>query len=78
MSETGQINIPLECTCKKALISVEEDLIDFGNVISGEEKTKFLKIKNTGALPTKIYIKTNEGKSIQFFTMEDLKKRELE
>jgi len=36
LSETGLINIPLICTCKKALIAVEEPLIDFGNVIFGE------------------------------------------
>ena len=37
LSETGLIKIPLICTCKKALISVEEDAIDFGNVIFGEQ-----------------------------------------
>jgi hypothetical protein len=36
LSETGRINIPLKCTCKKALISVEEGTIDFGDVIFGE------------------------------------------
>ena len=36
LSETGRIDIPLVCTCKKALVAVEEPLIDFGNVIFGE------------------------------------------
>jgi len=76
LSETGQINIPLICTCKKALISVEEDNIDFGNVIFGEQSTKYLKLKNTGALPTRIYIKTNDGRTVPFFSMDDLRKRE--
>lgn len=76
LSETGKINIPLICTCKKALIEVEHNEIDFGNVIFGEQQTKYLTLKNTGALPTKIYIKTNDGKTIQFFGMDDLKKRE--
>lgn len=57
LSETGKIEIPLICTCKKALISVDERLINFGAVIFGEENTQYLKIDNTGALPTKIYIK---------------------
>jgi hypothetical protein len=39
LSETGRIDIPLVCTCKKALIAVEEPLIDFGNVIFGEQNT---------------------------------------
>jgi dihydroxyacetone kinase len=45
-SETGRIDIPLICTCKKALISIEENEIDFGNVIFGEQSTRYLKIKN--------------------------------
>ena len=76
LSETGQINIPLICTCKKALISVEENQIDFGNVIFGEQETKYLKLKNNGALATKIYIKTNDGRAIPFFSMDDLNNRE--
>ena len=37
LSETGKINIPLICTCKKALIEVENNEIDFGDVIFGEQ-----------------------------------------
>lgn len=66
LSETGKIEIPLVCTCKKALISVEESMIDFGSVIFGEMSTKYLKFKNDGALPTKIYIKSNNGQVIPF------------
>ena len=66
LSETGEIKIPLICTCKKALISTEEPKIEFGNVIFGEQKTINLKLKNSGALATKIYIKTNDGKVLPF------------
>ena len=31
---------------------------------------------NKGALSTKVYIKTNDGKVIPFFSMDDLRKRE--
>ena len=61
LSETGRIDIPLICTCKKALIEVENPEIDFGNVIFGEQQVRYLKLKNSGALATKIYIKTNVG-----------------
>lgn len=61
LSENGPINIPLICTCKKALIEVETEKIDFGNVIFGEQSTQYLKIKNTGALPTKIFVKSPNG-----------------
>jgi hypothetical protein len=35
-----------------------------------------LKLNNTGALATKIYVKTNDGRTIPFFNMDDLRKRE--
>lgn len=76
LSETGIIKIPLVCICKKALISVEDANIDFGNVIFGEQQTKYLKLNNSGALPTKVYVKTADGRTIPFFSMEDLRKRE--
>jgi hypothetical protein len=73
----------LVCTCKKALISVEKedskseaDVIDFGKVIFGEQATRSLRIVNKGALPTKITVKSNDGKTIPIFSMEDLRKRE--
>lgn len=76
LSETGKIDIPLICTCKKALISVEDPLIDFGSVIFGEQNTKYLKIDNTGALATKIYIKDKKGRQIPFVSVEEMKARE--
>ena len=39
LSETGKIEIPLICNCKKALISVDDPLINFGAVIFGEQNT---------------------------------------
>jgi len=47
----------LICTCKKALIEVEEPEIEFGEVIFGELSTQYLKLENKGALSTKIYVK---------------------
>jgi len=76
LSETGIIKIPLICICKKALLSVEDSNIDFGNVIFGEQQTRYLKLNNSGALATKVYVKTNDGRTIPFFSMEDLRKRE--
>jgi len=76
LSETGTIKIPLICICKKALLSVEDSHVNFGNVIFGEQQTRFLKLNNSGALPTKIYVKTSDGRTIPFFSMDDLRKRE--
>lgn len=55
---------------------MEESVIDFGNVIFGEQSTKTLKLRNSGALATKVYIKTNEGRTIPYFSMDDLRDRE--
>jgi hypothetical protein len=47
-------------------------------VIFGEQKTMYLKLKNAGALATRIYVKTNDGRSIPFFGMDDLRQRDEE
>jgi hypothetical protein len=76
LSETGRIDIPLICTCKKALVAVEDPMIDFGDVIFGEQNTQYLKLNNTGALTTKIYAKTADGRTVPFVTLDELKARE--
>lgn len=30
LSATGKIEIPIECTCKKAVVSISDKVIDFG------------------------------------------------
>jgi len=65
LSETGPINIPLICTCKKAqvyLASPELSKVDFGQVIYGEQCTRYVKLKNEGALTAKIFVKTPDGR----------------
>ena len=34
-----------------------------------------MKLRNEGALPTKIYVKTNDGRTIPFVNQEDLQKK---
>lgn len=77
LAETGLIQIPLVCTCKKALIQVDETNLNFGDVIFGESSTQYVKIENKGALSTKIYVKTSEGRSIPFVQAEDLPQSDL-
>jgi len=76
LSETGRIDIPLICTCKKALIEVETPKIDFGKVIFGEQNTQYLKITNKGALPTKVFVKAPDGTTIPFISVDDIKQKE--
>lgn len=75
LAETGPINIPLICTCKKALLEVPEPIIDFGDVIFGEQASVNLKVKNNGALPAQIYIKTSRGDKIPVMEEEDLEEK---
>ena len=56
-------------------MSVEDPNIDFGQVIYGEQCTKLLKLKNEGALPTKIFIKTADGLTIPFINQDELNKK---
>jgi hypothetical protein len=64
LSETGPINIPIECTYKKAIVTIEETTIDFDKVIFGEQGTKVLKLVNSGALATDVYIKNLKGANL--------------
>ena len=78
MSETGIINIPLICTCKKALVYLvnpEQAKVDFGSVIYGEQCTRTVKLKNEGALPTRVFVKTPDGVTIPFVNQEELNKK---
>lgn len=53
LSETGLCEIPIECYCKKCLISFEKETIDYGEVILGQEIIKQLVVSNDGALGCK-------------------------
>lgn len=46
LAETGQINIPLECYCKKSIVRALNPVIDFGQVIFGETKKEQYKLEN--------------------------------
>jgi hypothetical protein len=50
LSETGPISVPIECLSKKCIIEIDNPIIDFGEVILGEELTKNLNLSNNGAL----------------------------
>ncbi len=78
LAETGPIDIPLVCTCKKALVALanpEQAHVDFGSVIFGEQCLRQIKLKNEGALPTKVYVKTSDGRTIPVVNQEELQKK---
>lgn len=50
LSETGLCLIPLECLCKKCEVEVKNPVLDFGEIILGQEKMINLNISSLGAL----------------------------
>jgi hypothetical protein len=50
LSETGMVEIPLECLAKKCEVNIANATIDFGEVILGNQVERQLNIQNTGAL----------------------------
>ena len=61
LAQTGLINIPIKCTYKKAIVKVEDPVLDFGDVIFGEQGIVDLVMKNEGALDTLYYVKNSRG-----------------
>ena len=46
------------------LANPEQSKVDFGHVIYGEQSTRYVKLKNEGALNAKIFVKTPDGRQI--------------
>jgi len=44
-------------------------------VIFGEQCTRTVKVKNEGALPTKVFVKTPDGRTIPFVNQEELNRK---
>lgn len=53
LTQTGPVNIPLQCLKKRCIPRVLVEEVDFGEVIIGQINRQKITIKNTGALPTK-------------------------
>jgi len=51
LTETGPCSVPIFCYIQKVLPSIQNDHINFGEVIMGEIKTMKIVIKNSGCLP---------------------------
>ena len=56
LSETGMCVIPIECYCKKCIINFQKSVLDYGNVIIGQEINIPLEVSNSGALNCKFTV----------------------
>ena len=77
-SETGMCEIPIECYCKKCLISFESENINYGEVILGQEIIKQLNVINDGALNCKYTMVDAEKNLLQNPDEDDDEENELD
>ncbi|KAM9034694.1 cilia- and flagella-associated protein 74 [Sarcophilus harrisii] len=62
LAQSGSFSIPLKCTTKKCVLSLDKELIDFGSYVVGESVSRTITLENHGALGTKFQIHTNVDK----------------
>jgi hypothetical protein len=65
LSETGMVLIPIECISKKCIIEIDNPVIDFGDVILGEEVHKTLNLENKGALSSRFIFQDGYGQQFK-------------
>ena len=65
LAKTGKFSIPLICTTKKIVPSINLHVLPMGTVVLGEKITGKIRITNDGALPTKYKIQQPVGIPIQ-------------
>lgn len=56
VAQTGKFQIPIRCTCKKAVPVLTQQKIRFKDVVAGEKKTIAVVLENQGALPLRFSI----------------------
>jgi hypothetical protein len=57
--------IPIRCTYRKAVVTAKSTVIDFGDVLYGEDKEMHIELMNDGALETLLKIKDAYGRSLK-------------
>ena len=55
-SETGPVQVPLKCFVKRCQPEIINPTIDFGSIVVGQKMRIALKVKNTGALPSRFTV----------------------
>lgn len=56
VAQTGKFQIPIRCTCKKAVPVLVQREIQFKDVVAGEKKTIAVTLENQGALPLRFSV----------------------
>ncbi|XP_058017447.1 cilia- and flagella-associated protein 74 [Ahaetulla prasina] len=61
LSQTGSFSIPLKCSTKKCVLSLDKELIDFGMHVVGETISRTITLTNDGALGTRFRLRKLGG-----------------
>merc|ERR1719271_2028008 len=76
LSQTGPIAFPLQATTRKTILTMtpQDDtgrkLVDFGDVLRGEQQEKTLHIQNTGALPSSFQLVRGDGEFVDMIKQD--------
>lgn len=65
MTGSGRMTIPIRCSYRKAVVAAKSTLINFGDVLFGEDKEMRIELENDGALDTVLKIKDSYGRSLK-------------
>lgn len=65
MTGSGRMSIPVKCTYRRAVVTAKSTVIDFGDVLYGEDKVMNIELVNDGALETLLKIKDAYGRSLK-------------
>uniref|UniRef100_A0A8C9JQF0 Cilia- and flagella-associated protein 74 n=1 Tax=Panthera tigris altaica TaxID=74533 RepID=A0A8C9JQF0_PANTA len=82
LAQTGGFSVPLKCSTKKCMLSLDKELIDFGSYVVGETASRVVTLTNVGGLGTKFkFLRASEScemdisqsvaKTSSLFTYED-------
>ncbi|XP_070615226.1 cilia- and flagella-associated protein 74 isoform X2 [Erythrolamprus reginae] len=61
LSQIGPFSIPLKCSTKKCVLSLDKELIDFGMHVVGETISRPITLMNDGALGTRFRLQKSGG-----------------
>jgi hypothetical protein len=65
MTGSGRMAIPIVCSYRKAVVNAKSTVIDFGDVLYGEDKEMHIELENFGALETMLKVKDAYGRSLK-------------
>ncbi|XP_065552467.1 cilia- and flagella-associated protein 74 isoform X1 [Lathamus discolor] len=61
MAQTSSFAVPLKCTAKRCILTLDKELIDFGSHVVGETISQSISLTNSGALGTRFRVQTSAG-----------------